>query len=261
MRIGYLFSSECFFILFRMNEVPVIYENDEILIINKPCGLAVQGGEGIVHSVDRILPGQLGYPVHLVHRLDKETSGLLVVAKTPAAASKYITLLQQHDVKKEYAAIAAGCPKSGKGRLSDTISRRGREQSAVTFYELVKSTSIRIPADDASGFQGILPDLPPSLSSEDGSLQFSLLHLTLGTGRMHQIRIHLAQNGFPILADDKYGNFKINKFLQKQFHIKKLALAAIRLTLPVDGKTRTFEVDLPSHMSDALHTLGFDSID
>lgn len=233
-----------------MNTVPVIYENDEILIVNKPCGLAVQGGEGVVHSVDRVLPEQLGYPVYLVHRLDKETAGLLIVAKTPAAASKYITLLQQHDVRKEYAAIAAGCPKAKKGRLSDAITKRGREQSAVTDYELVKSAAVTVKAGASSD-----EDVPAQ------KLTFSLLHLTLGTGRMHQIRIHLAQNNLPLLADDKYGNFKLNKLLQKQFHIKKLALAAVRLTLPVDGEMRVFEADLPPHMTAALEVLGFSTID
>lgn len=218
-----------------MNCIPVVYENDEILIVNKPCGLAVQGGEGIVHSVDRVLPEQLGYPVHLVHRLDKETAGLLVVAKTPATASKYIALLQQHSVRKEYAAIVAGRPKAKKGRFTDKINKRGREQSADTAFELIKS-----------------------FGQEQ---EFSLLHLTLGTGRMHQIRIHLAQNGFPIIADDKYGNFKLNKLLQKQFHVKKLALAAFRLTLPVDGELMTFEVDLPQHMTEAMTALGLASID
>lgn len=234
-----------------MNAVPVIYENDEILIVNKPAGLAVQGGEGIVHSVDRVLPEQLGYPVHLVHRLDKETAGLLVVARTPAAASKYISLLQQHSVRKEYAAIAAGRPKARKGQLTDSISKRGREQSASTFYELAATAAARC---DVSA-------LPPGILSKDGRLEFSLLHLTLGTGRMHQIRIHLSQNGFPIIADDKYGNFKLNKILQKQFHIRKLALAAIRLTLPVDGELKTFETELPPHMTEALDLLGFNSID
>lgn len=223
-----------------MNCIPVVYENDEILIINKPCGLAVQGGEGVVHSVDRVLPEQLGYPVHLVHRLDKETSGLLVVAKTPAAAAKYIALLQQHTVRKEYAAIAFDQPKAKKGHLTDSISKRGREQSASTYYELIKSGTSE---------------------TEDGQrIDFSLLRLTLGTGRMHQIRIHLSQNGLPVIADDKYGNFKLNKVLQKKFHIRKLALAAVRLTLPVDGKLMTFEVDYPPHMTDALDSLENNSI-
>lgn len=235
-----------------MNCIPVVYENDEILIVNKPCGLAVQGGEGIVHSVDRVLPEQLGYPVHLVHRLDKETSGLLVVAKTPAAASKYITLLQQHSVRKEYAAIVAGRPEAKKGVFTDSISKRGREQSASTSFQVMESGCV--------SFSDVFPQKNVSVKT-DSECEFSLLHLTLGTGRMHQIRIHLSQNGFPIIADDKYGNFKLNKMLQKQFHIRKLALAAIRLTLPIDGKVMTFEAQLPQHMTDALQSLGFTSID
>ena len=71
-----------------MIELPVIYENDEILIINKPSGLAVQGGSGIKHSVDTLLPKQTGYPIYLVHRLDKDTSGILITAKSSASAAK-----------------------------------------------------------------------------------------------------------------------------------------------------------------------------
>ena len=93
---------------YRVNLVPIIYENDEILVINKPCGLAVQGGQGVKNSLDVLLPAQLGYTVYLVHRLDKETSGLMVVAKSSQAANKWISLLTSGEVRKEYIALCGG---------------------------------------------------------------------------------------------------------------------------------------------------------
>lgn len=210
-----------------MNALPVVYENDEILVINKPCGLAVQGGQGVTASVDRVLPEQVGYPVYLVHRLDKETAGLLVVAKSSAAAGRWTRELNAGKVRKVYQAWCLGCPKSKKGTFTEKVQHKDKSQNAVTHYQVLKSETVTL---------------------EDGStLELSLLQLTLETGRMHQIRIHLAQAGFPICADDKYGNFKANKILQKQLKVKRLQLAACQLTIPVGGKMETFTVEQPPH--------------
>ena len=117
-----------------MNNIPIVYENDEILIINKPVGLSVQGGEGIVSSVDTVLPTQLGYKVFLVHRLDKETSGLMVVAKSSKAAGKWTNLINQHNVQKEYVALCSGLPQKKSGVFTDSVVQKGREQNAFTEY-------------------------------------------------------------------------------------------------------------------------------
>ena len=96
-----------------MKAIPIMYENDEITVIDKPAGLAVQGGSGIVHSLDRLLPDQLGHPVYLVHRLDRDTAGLLITAKTQAAAAKWTKLIGEKCTQKEYTAVCAGqstCP-------------------------------------------------------------------------------------------------------------------------------------------------------
>ena len=76
-----------------MNSIPILYENDEILVINKPSGLAVQLGEGLSHSLDKDFSQSLGYKIYLVHRLDKDTSGLMIVAKSPFAASKWTKII------------------------------------------------------------------------------------------------------------------------------------------------------------------------
>lgn len=230
-----------------MNNIPIIYENDEILIINKPVGLSVQGGEGVSSSVDTVLPTQLGYKVFLVHRLDKETSGLMVVAKTSKAAGKWTNLINQHNVQKEYVALCGGVPKKKSGVFTDSVVQKGREQNAFTEYKLLQSFTIKennsSDSENKIDIQGL----------ENKS--FSLFSLKLGTGRMHQIRIHLSKAGFPIFADDKYGDFKLNKLLQKKLKIKRLCLASVKLTLPIDNQLKTFTIPYPEHIEKAKQSL------
>lgn len=208
--------------------IPVIYENDEIIIINKPAGLAVQGGQGVVHSVDRDFTEQVGYKIYLVHRLDKDTSGLMVVAKTPVAAGKWTKLIGSKIVKKEYLALCAGKMPAKKGIIHEDIVQHGDQKSAVTHYQVEKEWTV--PYENESGA---------------GELALSLIRLQLETGRMHQIRIHLAKNNCPIAGDDQHGNFKLNKLLKKACGIKRLQLAAVRLTVPLDGKEKVFEIPNP----------------
>lgn len=211
-----------------MNMIPVIYENDEIIIINKPAGLAVQGGQGVVHSVDRDFAEQVGYKIYLVHRLDKDTSGLMVVAKTPVAAGKWTKLIGSKIVKKEYLALCAGKMPAKKGIIHEDIVQHGDQKSAVTHYQVEKEWTV--PYENESGA---------------GELALSLIRLQLETGRMHQIRIHLAKNNCPIAGDDQHGNFKLNKLLKKACGIKRLQLAAVRLTVPLDGNEKVFEIPNP----------------
>lgn len=224
-----------------MNSIPIIYENQEIIIINKPQGVAVQGGQNIAHPLDKELPLQLGFPIYLVHRLDQETSGLLIVAKTPQAANKWTKLIGEKSVKKEYDALCVGCPKKMQGEFKSSINDRGVEKSALTYYEVVKSYQVdSVKNDDSTKDENEKKSDGAPLQSE--KITLSQIHLTLGTGRMHQIRIHLAKAGFPIAGDDKYGNFKVNKMLKKCAGIKRLKLVSSRLTIPVNGKMMTFEV-------------------
>ncbi len=209
--------------------IPIIYENDEIIIINKPSGLAVQGGQGVVHSVDRDFAEQVGYKIYLVHRLDKDTSGLMVVAKNPVAAGKWTKLIGSKIVKKEYFALCAGKMPSKSGVINEEIVQHGDSKTAVTKYKVEKETDI-----EQTG-----PDNQPV------SIHLSLIRLMLETGRMHQIRIHLSKNGCPIAGDDQHGNFKLNKQLKKFAGIKRLQLSAVRLTIPLEGKDKTFEVSAP----------------
>lgn len=213
--------------------IPIIYENNEIIIINKPSGLAVQGGQGIVHSVDRDFAEQVGYKIYLVHRLDKDTAGLMVVAKNPVAAGKWTKLIGSKIVKKEYIALCAGKMPAKNGVIKEDVIQHGDSKAAVTHYQVEKEWTV--PYENENGA---------------GEIPLCLIRLVLETGRMHQIRIHLAKNNCPIAGDDQHGNFKMNKLLKKVCKIKRLQLAAVRLTVPLEGKERMFEIPAPFEITD-----------
>ena len=213
-----------------MNSIPVLYENEEILVINKPAGLAVQGGNGISHSLDKDFSQTLGYKIFLVHRLDRDTSGLMIVAKSAFAANKWTKLIGSKAAKKEYLALCAGTLKNKSGVIKDDLIQHGESKSAVTYYNVEKQWNTLIS---------------PEYSQEITSVPLSLIRLKLETGRMHQIRIHLAKQNCPIAGDDQHGNFKINKLLKKQLKVKRLMLASVKLTIPIDGKEMVFEIPLP----------------
>ena len=250
-----------------MNLIPIIYENEEIIVINKAAGMPVQGGEKIVHSLDRELSVQMGYKIYLVHRLDKDTSGLMIVAKSSAAANKWIKLISSHQVKKEYKAVCIGKPKSSSGKIKENIEEFGVKKFAVTEYRLEKSFFVspkKKPADSVDSVENVSgkpleknqkiaaqPEKSGGLQNGE-KIELSLVHLKLETGRMHQIRIHLAKSGCPIAGVDKHGNFRLNKVLRKIAGVKSLLLCSFRLVLPLDEGKREFEIDLPSHIKKVL---------
>ena len=204
--------------------IPVVYEDQEIILVNKRSGLASQGGAGVGRSVDSDLALQIGQKIYLCHRLDKETSGLLLCAKNPQAANKWSRLIGEKSVKKEYKALCFGSPKNPSGKITLPVREKGQPKSALTYYELEKTFT----EQEANGF-----DAAP----------LSVMRLSLGTGRTHQIRIHLAQSGLPIVGDDKYGDFGLNKAAKRDLAIKRLCLCAFRLTLPLDGGEKAFEIE------------------
>ncbi len=213
--------------MFRMNCLPILYEDDEIFVINKPSGLAVQGGQGIFHSLDTDFPNQVGQKIYLVHRLDKDTAGLMIVAKSSAAANKWTKLIGSKVAHKEYVAVCCGSINSKKGTIKESVIQHGSEKSAVTYYRVEREWDLDLGQN---------------------AIKMSQIRLLLDTGRMHQIRIHLAKQGCPIAGDDQHGNFKINKILKKEFKVKKLLLASVKLTLPLASGEKVFEIDLPEYM-------------
>ncbi len=212
-----------------MRDLSVVYEDDDIIVINKDSGLAVQGGERVSASVDDILAVRLGRRPFLVHRLDKDTSGLLLVAKTKEAAGRFSLQFSGKALKKTYLAVCAGKPAASSGVISDPVRTRGREQEAFTRFRVRAS-----------------------------STEFSLLELELGTGRMHQIRVHLAGIGNPVLGDDKYGDFVLNKRLRKDRGLRKLLLHAYALSSAGFGRF-SFVAPPPPHFLPFLVEMGLEN--
>jgi len=192
----------------------VLFENDSCLVLDKPAGLPVQGGEGIRVSLDSILSENYSPRPFLVHRLDKDTSGILLVAKTKEAAAAFSALMagKGRSVSKQYTGLCSGIPvqKEAVIRLDLDFPGKGR-----TIVVKKSETSYRVLSE------GIAAGIP-----------FSLLSMELGTGRMHQIRRHLAGIGHPLLGDDKHGDFPLNKKLRKECGLKNLLLHASRLVIP-----------------------------
>ncbi len=199
--------------------LPLLYSNDDILIIDKPCGLAVQPGAGVGMTVLEAVERDYGFRPWLVHRLDKDTAGCLLLARSSRAAADLSRLLAGRGVEKTYRAIVFGIPAPASGTFRDAVKVKGESVDAVTRYRVLES---------ACGF--------------------SLVEAELGTGRMHQIRQHFADAGWPILADDKYGDFKRNKLAQKEWGARKLFLYAYRLSLPLTPPI-TVMAGLPPHFA------------
>ena len=214
-----------------MKNIPVLFENDEILVINKPAGVAVQGGKDISHPLDKELAIQLGYPIYLVHRLDKDTCGLMIVAKSPFFAAVWTKKIASKEVVKEYSAICIGKFSKQNGIITANIVQHGNEKPAQTYYEVEDEKEIFIEENGQIN------------QHSENKIILSRVKLRLKTGRMHQIRIHLASINCPIAGDDKHGNFKLNKIVRKLCGIKTLQLCAFRLTVPIDGIRKTFEAE------------------
>jgi 23S rRNA pseudouridine955/2504/2580 synthase len=192
-----------------VKRIEILHEDDTCLVLNKPAGLAVQGGKGVTVSLDSILAETYSPRPLLVHRLDKDTSGLILAAKTREAAALFSRLLggKQGGVIKRYLAVCAGRPAKDAGIIRLDLEIRGGAKQSETRYKTLKSGTL-------------------------DRLEFSLLELELVTGRMHQIRRHLAMTGTPVLGDDKYGDFTLNKQLRKNPRVKRLLLHASRLVIP-----------------------------
>jgi 23S rRNA pseudouridine955/2504/2580 synthase len=195
-----------------------VFENEECLVVNKPAGLASQGGAGVGSSLDAVLAELRSPPPLLVHRLDKDTSGLILAAKTRVSAARLSALFaERRGVSKRYLAVCAGRPPQDAGAVSFSLDVRGAVKPALTRYR--------------------------RLSGNSG---FSLLELELGTGRMHQIRRHLALMGNPILGDDKYGDFALNKALRKA-GCRRLLLHASGLVVHGGGFALDVSAPVPDY--------------
>jgi 23S rRNA pseudouridine955/2504/2580 synthase len=216
----------------RPIELPIVHEDAALLVVDKPSGLAVHGGSGVSFGVIEALRAARPQAkvLELAHRLDRDTSGLLVVAKKRSALVELHRMLREGEVEKVYLAVAKGKVESRTLRepLHKYVTAKGERRVSVKEGGMAAETRVRALKTSAT---------------------LSFLEIRLLTGRTHQIRVHLAHAGHPVIGDDKSGDFELNRRLEKQ-GVRRLFLHASRLAFshPVSGERIELRSSLPAEM-------------
>jgi len=225
-----------------------LYEDADVLVLNKPMGLAVQGGSGTVRHLDgmlEVLRDDKGQRPRLVHRLDKDTAGCLLVAKTRFAATALTKTFRSRGARKIYWALVVNVPKPRQGRISTFLAKE----------EIEHDSRMRIARH---GEEGASHAVTYYAVVETAGRQLSWLSLKPVTGRTHQLRAHCAHIGHPIIGDPKYfekENWELPGGLQNRLH-----LLARRIAVPHPrGGTLDVTAPLPPHMVQSWSLLGFDA--
>ncbi len=222
----------------------VLYRDDEIIVIDKPPGLAVQGGTKTRRHLDAMLDALHagGERPRLVHRLDRDTSGVLVLARSAAAAARLAKAFRGREVRKLYWALVAGRPKPDEGRIDLPLAKRGRPGGE------------RVAPDEAEGKRAVTRYRV--IDTVGGRAAW--LALEPLTGRTHQLRAHCAAIGAPIVGDGKYGGRAA--FIPGEAIAKALHLHARTLLLPrPGGGSLRITAPLPGHMRETWRLFGFDA--
>ena len=222
----------------------VLYEDEAFLALDKPAGVAVHGGSGVSFGViEQLRMARPGAPfLELVHRLDRETSGILLVAKKRSALKNLQEQFRQRQTGKTYLALVLGDWPANKKVLDKPLHKYVIDGQAgqADGERRVRVTS----PEDPEGMRSI-----PLVKVAERLKGCTLLEVTIKTGRTHQIRVHLASQGHPIAGDDKYGDFEWNKMLQKQGR-KRMFLHAWRLQFnhPLSGERVELLAPLPCEL-------------
>jgi len=224
----------------------VLYRDEQVIVLNKPAGLPVQGGPGITRHVDGMLDALRFDSEHrprLVHRIDRDTSGLLLLARTPGVAGKLAASFRGRDVRKTYWAVVAGRPHPLEGVIDLPLARLGAGPGALT---------IAAERDEEDAAHA----LTEYVVRDSAGRKLSWLEMSPLTGRTHQLRVHCEALGTPILGDPKYGGEAVHM----EGFADRLHLHARALDLPHPAGGRlSVAAELPAHMLGTFKALGFEA--
>jgi 23S rRNA pseudouridine955/2504/2580 synthase len=225
-----------------------LYEDADVMVLNKPMGLAVQGGSGTTRHLDGmldVLRDAHGQRPRLVHRLDKDTAGCLLVAKTRFAAAALAKTFRSRSARKFYWALVAGVPKPRQGRISTYLAKEEREQDS--FMRVARH-----------GEEGASHAITYYAIVETSGRALSWISLKPVTGRTHQLRAHMSHIGHPIVGDPKYfsrENWELPGGMQDKLHLQ-----AHRIAVPHPrGGVIDVTAPLPLHMQQSWNLLGLDA--
>lgn len=220
--------------------LPVVYEDEALLVVDKPAGLAVHGGSGVSYGLIEQLRRQRPEArlLELAHRLDRETSGLLIVAKKRSALAALHDMMREGQVDKHYVTVVAGHWRHERQHLRDPLYK---------FLTADGERRVRVQADGKAAHSIV--------TLRRRWAHFSELGVELKTGRTHQIRVHLTHAGFPLVGDDKYGDFELNKRLARDAGLQRMFLHAARLSFahPLSGAPIAVQAPLPPALVNFVH--------
>ena len=226
-----------------MPPLALLHQDAQVLAFDKPAGLAVQGGSGVQENLEELLRAYAkpGKPLKLVHRLDRETSGVIVVARNRASAAALSRSFESREAIKTYLAIVCGAPKPAEGKIAAPLKKVSQKGLDVMRAARPGETGARA-AETMYRTLAAGPDC-------------ALVALTPQTGRMHQLRAHLAILGHPIAGDGKYGGL----FALRNVKIPGLMLHAFTLAIPhPKGGALDLRADPPPAFRDTAAALGLD---
>jgi 23S rRNA pseudouridine955/2504/2580 synthase len=215
--------------------LPVVFEDEHLLVVDKPAGMAAHGGSGIsfgvIEAIRAARPEQAF--LELAHRLDRGTSGLLVLGKSRRALLQLHTMLRQGQVEKHYLALVAGRWLNDRQHVKLALSRGGAGAAG----------KVRVDPESGAASHTVF-------ELRERFKQFALLDAELRTGRTHQIRVHLAHIGFPIVGDEKYGDFELNHRVSRGEYAARMGRMflhawQVRLPHPASGEPIAFTAALP----------------
>ena len=249
-----------------MPKLKLIYTDDELMIIDKPAGLIVTPSDTTKQqTVSDLLVEQFKIQLDrggVVHRLDKDTSGLLLVAKTQSALETLQLQFKERMVKKEYLCLVHGFLE-GEGVISGAIDRNPRNRQKFTVLESGRDaktgystiSKFKIPNSEFDQIFNDLTKIQARKLERTSYNQFTLLTAFPQTGRTHQIRVHLKYLGFPIVGDDKYGGRRTSRLDKRWCPRQFLHAGKISFYHPSDGRLLTFESPLPEDLKKVLDIL------
>lgn len=230
-------------------DIPVLFEDDAMIAVNKPCGIAVHGGSGLAWGLIEALRAQRPSArfLELAHRLDRETSGVLLVAKKRAALMGLHDMFREQRGDKRYLALVPGVWKEKSLQVTlplyKYLTPEGERRVRIAKGRDLQSPEVK-PAETHFRLQKQYPG-------------YALVEARLKTGRTHQIRVHLAALGYPIVGDDKYGDFALNKTLATGKRLERMFLhaASMRCKHPVTGVPLAIEAPLPDALAKFLRSI------